>query len=1252
MSSNIINNYIKKTDERNNKPEIEPKDYYLDNRKGFVKDIDRTYRDYILKEKKNDEDLDGTYKELFPHQKFVRDYLQERSPSRGLLLFHGLGVGKTCASIAAAELLLNNKDVTVMLPASLGTNYIDEVKKCGHTYYATSQHWKFISINDLKKVNITDITIIDKAIIKKNKGLWYSVENEKNNYDSLSDDEKNQIMIQINNIISKKYNLLNYNGIVRMNQFNDLTNNGKKNIFDNNIVIIDEVHNFISRVINSSKVAEEFYKMLMNASNCKLLCLSGTPIINKPFEISLLINLLKGFTYMYELKTKSDLNEDNNKIIKSILKTNENIDYYEIDLIEKSIKIKLLPDNFVKDVDTNRITYDENKEDKYKILLRIIKKLKKEKLIFTVNDKTKKFTSLPRNEDKFNDKFIKEGKVINEELFMKRILGSVSFFEYTDSKLFPKIRKNEIVKLDFSDVQFKKYYKVRLDEIKKEENIKKSATFKNDDDEKNQIFKAFSRALCNFTFPESIERPYPSKLKLLLNEMDDIDDYNKKLQKSALKDMTEKKDKLEDEIIDLYKDLKFKDLGECSDRSRGAKHYMKKNEILDIIKKYKSIQKKLQELSPDKNYTTLKKDDLCRLLLEIRDKTKYGGAKRILNENYDDSMYNDLLEEVLDKISDPSQNYLTKDLGQYSPKFKKMLELLKESEGTSLIYSQFRNVEGLGIFKRVLNANDYAQLKLKKTSKGYELDMNEEDYNKKKYVEFTGDKEMTKVILNIFNNNLDELSEVLREQINNLHSDKNTNNGNLRGSIVKILMITQSGSEGISLKNVRQVHLIEPYWNMIRIDQVIGRAVRTGSHLGLPVKDRNIDVYRYLCKFSKKHLEDRKVKNMDFGKTSDEVIHELAIKKDKITKKFLELLKSSAVDCYLHKENHKKVECFSYPVNVGDDKLMVYADIEKEDMDNIGKTKVIETELIFEYVKIKGKNYYILKDSPNEKTGQLFDYNEYSKFSNIKFVGLLIKNDKGNLVLRLIKDENARSKVVPVLEEKKEEKKEENKEEKKELLEGTGELRGYKKKVKETINKYSENEKYNHKIVEHGGNPNCSYCTMAAIINQINKLKNKKERYNFQDIRNMISEKINEEDDDFIRVLYQQEFGDLNNEQERIEFNAQLFEKDIKEIKEEIIQKIKNDKWGTEYDFNVFSNKFDIGIIMIDDKGELYNMAKEINKKEYYGLVYYTGDHFQTIGIKKKEETTYKYVFECKDIPKPIINLINDNSKDQDDFEC
>ena len=68
-----------------------------------------------------------------------------------------------------------------------------------------------------------------------------------------------------------------------------------------------------------------------------------------------------------------------------------------------------------------------------------------------------------------------------------------------------------------------------------------------------------------------------------------------------------------------------------------------------------------------------------------------------------------------------------------------MVELINESEGSSLVYSQFRNVEGIGIFKRVLDANGYAQFKIKKDN-GYELDIKEEDFNKPKYVEFTGDK--------------------------------------------------------------------------------------------------------------------------------------------------------------------------------------------------------------------------------------------------------------------------------------------------------------------------------------------------------------------------------------------------------------------------------------------------------------------------------------------------------------------------------
>ena len=42
----------------------------------------------------------------------------------------------------------------------------------------------------------------------------------------------------------------------------------------------------------------------------------------------------------------------------------------------------------------------------------------------------------------------------------------------------------------------------------------------------------------------------------------------------------------------------------------------------------------------------------------------------------------------------------------------------------------------------------------------------------------------------------------------------------------QIMIISSAGAEGISLKCVRQVHILEPYWNYVRLDQVLGRAIR------------------------------------------------------------------------------------------------------------------------------------------------------------------------------------------------------------------------------------------------------------------------------------------------------------------------------------------------------------------------------------------------------------------------------------------
>ena len=241
------------------------------------------------------------------------------------------------------------------------------------------------------------------------------------------------------------------------------------------------------------------------------------------------------------------------------------------------------------------------------------------------------------------------------------------------------------------------------------------------------------------------------------------------------------------------------------------------------------------------------------------------------------------------------------------------------------------------------------------------MDIPKEDYNKPKYIEFTGDKEMNNILLAIFNNNFDNVPDDIKNKLDKLHSNNTEkDNGNLRGSIVKIIMITQSGSEGISLKNVRQVHITEPYWNKIRIDQVIGRAVRTKSHMELPKNERNINVYQYLCKFSKEQLKDPKVEMLDNSFTTDEVIFNLADRKAKTNDDVLKLLKSSAVDCHLHAKNHINVKCFNYPIDIDNNKLMVQANIEEDDIDIISKDK--ETKMMVNLSEISAPTDVIFFD--------------------------------------------------------------------------------------------------------------------------------------------------------------------------------------------------------------------------------------------------------------------------------------------------
>ena len=87
---------------------------------------------------------------FFNHQKFVRDYLQSESPYRGILLFHGLGVGKTCASIGIAEGFRDSREIVILLNKSLKKNFIVNLMKCGFEYFRVNQHWVFKDVSMIK----------------------------------------------------------------------------------------------------------------------------------------------------------------------------------------------------------------------------------------------------------------------------------------------------------------------------------------------------------------------------------------------------------------------------------------------------------------------------------------------------------------------------------------------------------------------------------------------------------------------------------------------------------------------------------------------------------------------------------------------------------------------------------------------------------------------------------------------------------------------------------------------------------------------------------------------------------------------------------------------------------------------------------------------------------------------------------------------------------------------------------------------
>ena len=161
---------------------IKVSSYYMNNREIFVNFINSLFEPYRKQLEENTENIScdtigqtNTNFNLLTHQKIVRDYMNLYTPYRGLLLYHGLGSGKTATSIAIAEGMKDSKRVIIMTPASLRANYIEELKKAGDLLYKRNQYWEWISTIDNPNAltTISALLNLPQEYIRSHNGAFF-----------------------------------------------------------------------------------------------------------------------------------------------------------------------------------------------------------------------------------------------------------------------------------------------------------------------------------------------------------------------------------------------------------------------------------------------------------------------------------------------------------------------------------------------------------------------------------------------------------------------------------------------------------------------------------------------------------------------------------------------------------------------------------------------------------------------------------------------------------------------------------------------------------------------------------------------------------------------------------------------------------------------------------------------------------------------------------------------------------------------
>ena len=319
------------------------------------------------------------------------------------------------------------------------------------------------------------------------------------------------------------------------------------------------------------------------------------------------------------------------------------------------------------------------------------------------------------------------------------------------------------------------------------------------------------------------------------------------------------------------------------------------------------------------------------------------------------------------------------NIKHFSTKYYTILDniskLINDKIATAFVYSNFVNVGGIDLLSETFIQNGY--LEYQNDYNNYDINDNTIDYKTGlTYIEYKNKYNISSFRPSTFllitggsDESHEEISDIKQKYIQDVFN----NIDNIDGKNIKFILGSKVMSEGITLKNVKEVHILEPFFNISKTEQVIGRAVRVCVHMDV-IRDDDplgrypeVDIYRYVISTNQKGVL-----------STDEILYKKAEIKYLLIKKVERALKESAFDCPL-----------LFNANVFSEEIEQYKNCKPPTIENINKGEKIcpalcdfkECDLICDVPDSKlNKNYFDNGQYKNLDKSEI-DYNTYQDLS-------------------------------------------------------------------------------------------------------------------------------------------------------------------------------------------------------------------------------------------------------------------------------